>query len=329
MSAPEGNDELGRQVDDSMRLFQRSQVGPTELIAGVKPTRVVAVLDGSPQDEATIESAIHLRDVYNTETVLLDESPPNASMITGDGETTNNELAVAAVNRISGSRPLPRREGEPFESILAAVSAVDPDLVIVPCPLGRSLESLGADSTGTVADMLLARCPKPILFMRRETAHLQQAVQDVQMLVGAESHMHLRAAGWVFGLIGEGGKLSLNLVIDREHFENIRAIVEALHPEDDLDVSEFSRAMTETHKKLHTAMQRTANERNLSYALRPQTAEVAPPHPLDDDSQNLLVMSLEAGDQFNAGFVRDRLRRSPHPVLVITDPNKVFAQVDQ
>ena len=45
--------------------------------------------------------------------------------------------------------------------------------------------------------------------------------------------------------------------------------------------------------------------------------EVAPPNPLSESSKMLLVMPLEVDDRFEQGFVQDRIRRSPHPVLVV------------
>ena len=310
----EGTDDLGRQVDQTMRMFERSRVGSSETVTPVVPTRVLLILDGSNQDEASIAAAAHLRQRANTETVILDASQAS------DIDLGDNSLAIAAVDRITGSRSISRGPGEPYEAILAAAAQVDPDMLIVPCPLGRSIDSLGSDSTGTVADVLMARCTQPILFIRQPDHFLEAAAGRVRVLVGAEASLHQRAAAWAFGMIADHGEVTLNLVIDREHFENIRAIIEALHPEDDLDVSRFSEAMTQNHGSLHAAMSRTASGRGLNYRLIPQTAEVAPPHAASGVDPILMVMSLEAGDQFNAGFVRDRLRHSPHPVLVVTDP---------
>ena len=64
-------------------------------------------------------------------------------------------------------------------------------------------------------------------------------------------------------------------------------------------------------------MAKTASALGMSYQLRPIAGEVAPPNPLSESSKMLLVMPLEVDDRFEQGFVHDRIRRSPHPVLVV------------
>ena len=65
--------DLDREVDDSMRMFQRSQVGESAPITPIRPARVLLVLDGSSQDDTSIRSAAYLRDRFDVETLLLDD----------------------------------------------------------------------------------------------------------------------------------------------------------------------------------------------------------------------------------------------------------------
>jgi hypothetical protein len=137
------------------------------------------------------------------------------------------------------------------------------------------------------------------------------------MVVGAECDVASRAAAWLFGLASEKATITLNLVIEKEQFQNIRSIVEALSPETHLDSEQFGAALTKTHQAIHGAMAKTASAKGMNYSLRPQAGEVAPPNPLDNANKMLLVMPLEVDDRFGQGFVQDRIRRSPHPVLVV------------
>ena len=82
--------------------------------------------------------------------------------------------------------------------------------------------------------------------------------------------------------------------------------------------------MTRTHLSLHGAMAKTAKELARTYHLRPQAGEVAPPNPLKNTEKLLMVLPLEVDDRFGQGFVQDRIRRSPHPVLVV--PSHVKAE---
>ena len=110
--------------------------------------------------------------------------------------------------------------------------------------------------------------------------------------------------------------ITLNLVIEKENYENMRSIVEALHRRP-LEPEQFSDALTKTHQAIHGAMAKTAQELGMTYHLRPLAGEVAPPNPLGETNKMLLVMPLEVDDRFGQGFVQDRIRRSPHPVLVV------------
>ncbi|GAB5512486.1 universal stress protein [Rhodopirellula baltica] len=310
--------DLDRDVDDSMRMFERAKVGSATPMTPIRPSRVMLVLDGSPQDATSIETAKTLREEFNTETLVLDARDAAEPI---DAAT---EDAIQAARQMSGARAIARGEGEAFEVILQALRTHDVNMVIVPCPFGRSFERVGTDSVGTVMDVLLSRCPVPILVTRREDQVFQTCRGRVLLMAGSECDVESRAAAWAFGLASPGAEVSLNLVVEKEHFENVRSILEAIRPGETFDVDKLSDALAQSHTQLHAAMNATAREMKMSYALIPQAGELAPPHPLSDSTQQLLVMPLEVDDRFIQGFVNDRLRRSPHPLLIV--PGHVIAE---
>lgn len=314
MSDESTSNELDRDVDASMRMFEKSQVGPAAVISPIRPSRILVVLDGSSQDDASIASAKYLRDQFNVESVMLDARIPT---IGEDASQANEDLAAKRTSEVSGSRPIGRGEGDAHDVIVASVIQHDVDLVIVPSPFGRRFDEIGSDSVGTVMDVLLSRCPKPILVTRRDDQTLAQCSQSIRFIVSSECDVEMRAAAWAFGLLSEGGIVTLNLVVEKEQYENIRSIIEALDPEQTLDEEKFADALTKTHQKLHAAMAKSASAGGITYHLRPQAGEIAPPNPLNDSVQQLLVMPLEVDDRFTQGFVQNRIRRSPHPVLVV------------
>ncbi|MEM6365607.1 MAG: universal stress protein [Planctomycetota bacterium] len=305
----ENPSEFDRDVDDSMRLFQRANIGSAEPLPCIRPARVLAVMDGSDQDELCINTARELNETYNTETFFLDarDSPQQRQV----------DLGAAAAGKISGGRGILRPDGAAFDAILASLKTHHVDLVIVPCPFGRDFKQVGQDSVGTVMDVLLARCAVPILVLRREDQTFSIARRRVSVMVSAESDVGMRAASWALGLAADHAELSLNLVVEKEHFENVRSIVEAMHPDESLSAAQLGDVMVQTHQVLHAAISKSASERSLKYSLIPQAGELAPPNPLSDPKVQLLVMPLEVDDRFTQGFVQDRLRRSPHPVLVV------------
>jgi hypothetical protein len=308
VDAPQPN-ELHRDVDASMRMFERSKVGESAALSPIKPSRVMAVLDGSSQDQTTMASVAYLRETFNVETVVLDAR----DKLAGD----ETDLAIDAAGKVSGARPIVRGDGESYDAILAALDTHAVDLVLIPCPFGRSFEKIGTASAGTVIDVMLSRCPKPMLIVRRDDQPIGDCVQAVRVVVSGESDVEIKAAGWAFGMAAPDAVVSLNLVVEEEQYQNIRAIIKALTPETSVDLEAFSAAVTKTHATLHGAMAKTASAMNMTYELKPQAGEVAPPNPLNDRATMLLVMPIEVDDRFAQGFVQDRIRRSPHPVLVV------------
>lgn len=301
--------DLDRDVDASMRMFERSKVGNAASISPIRPSRVLLVLDGSPQDETSLDAASYLRSEFATETLVLDGRD--------DAVAATTDLAAERAAEVSGARPIKRLGGDSYDSILASLDEHAVDLLIIPCPFGRSFERVGVDSAGTVIDVLLSRSSKPMLVIRRDDQTLRDSANQVSMIIGAECDVESRAAAWAFGLASKSATVTLNLVIEKEQYENIRTILEALHPEASLEPEQFSDALTKTHQSIHGSMAKTASELGLSYRLRPLAGEVAPPNPLRESSKMLLVMPLEVDDRFGQGFVQDRIRRSPHPVLVV------------
>ncbi len=308
MSSESEPTDLDRDVDAAMRMFEKSKVGNSAPIIKKTPERALVVFDGSDQDASGLAAAKFLRERHDCEVYLLDARETKFDQL---------DLATQASDEVHEGRPLAQSEGESYDSILRAVSENKIDLLVVPCPFGRSFENVGADSVGTVIDVLLARCPAAMLVLRRDDQPLAECCQRVSMIVGSECDVEDKAAAWAFGFAGEKATVTLDLVVEKEQFENIRSIVEALSPDAQLDPEKFSDALTKTHQDIHGAMAKTASASGLSYSLRPQAGEVAPPNPLDDDSKLLLVMPLEVDDRFGQGFVQDRIRRSPHPVLVV------------
>ncbi|MCC9599334.1 universal stress protein [Stieleria sp. JC731] len=299
-------DDIGREVDAAMRMFEKSKVGEAAAITPIRPSRVLLVLDGSPQDQTGIESAVYLRTNFNTETLILDGRAAVA-----------DDLAIGVVDQITGSRPITNDAAESYEKILAALSSHDVDLAIVPCPFGRDFDKVGTDSAGTVIDVLLSRCPTAMLVTRRSDQSLANCTSHVAVVVGSECDVIQRSAAWAFGLSAEAATVDLNLVVEKEQFENIRSIVEALSEGSTLDTEAFTEALTKTYQSIHQAMAKTASSLGRSYHLRPLAGEVSPPSPLQNKDMLLIVLPLEVDDRYGQGFAHDRIRRSPHPVLVV------------
>lgn len=316
MADTESENEIGRDVDASMRLFERSNVGEASVVTPIRPSRILLVLDGSPQDDASIAAASTMRERFNTETIVLD-----ARDHAEGADTSEQNIAPERAAEVSGARPIARGEGEAYDVILSAVQTHEVDLVILPCPFGRPMEKIGTDSAGTVIDVMLARLKTAMLVIRRDDMRFVQCSESVAMVIGGECEAETLASRWAFGLAADGASVSLNLVLEKEAYQNMRSIFEAINPGTDFQTSDFSDALAKSHAGLHGSMAKTAAASSMSYRLVPIAGEMAPPNPLQDKHKMLIVIPLEADDRFTQGFAQDRIRRSPHPVLVVPNPN--------
>ena len=307
-------DDFSSDVDQSMRMFERSRVGEASAIAPIRPSRVMLVLDGSNQDAASIAAAATLREAFNVETIVLDAQGQDAHERGAHDQAAAGPSRAAshAAGQISGARAVARPTGEAFEAILAALQTHRVDLVIVPCPFGRSFEQIGIDSVGTVTDVLLGRCQTPMLIVRRDDQRLQSCRSRVAMLIASECDTATRAAGWCFGLVADRGEVSLHVIVEKEHYENLRSVLEAARPGETFDQSQVTEALTQSHAQLHGAMAQSTRP-GVTYAFRPSAGVSSPPNPLRSEVQQLLVMPLEVDDSAGRGFVTERIRRSPPP----------------
>ena len=314
--------DLDREVDESMRMFEQSQTGDVAVVEPRRPSRVLLVLDGSTQDPTSIAAAAWMRARFDTETLVLSvtEDSHESDVQTPDAFRSNQEIADQAAKQISGARVLARPESDrpvaAYDRILRHVADVDPDLTILPCPFGRDFESVGVDSAGTVVDVLLARMPKPMLIMR-SARELEPCSRNVRLITGSECDVLRQSAAWALGLVSDGGELSFHVVIEKEAFENLRSVLVALSPDQEIDAQAYGDALAKSHGRLHRELAKTAMRRDVRYEMKAEAGEVAPPNPLDDDRNMLLVLPIEVDDRFHQGFVQDRIRRSPHPVLVV------------
>jgi hypothetical protein len=297
--------DVDRLVDASMRMFERAKLGP---IAAIQPRSIQRVLicpDGSSQDTAVAEAADFLRSRFDPLVVQSLDAREHESA----GASTGPAAAA-----IPGVEPITAAGESAYDQILSAVETQQPDLVVLPCPFGREFESVGADSAGTVIDVLLRRSPVPLLVIRGPAQTLAAATRELVLVVGSENESEPAAAALALGLAASGSRLTLNLLVSQEQVENIRQLLGVLAPEQTIDREKLAGALAEAHAKLDMALHKAALEHGVQYRMDPQEDVT---YPDDRARQLLLVLPLERDDAFGHGFVQTRIRQSPHPLLVV------------
>lgn len=298
--------EVDRSLEDSMNLFRRAKVGKVAPVEPQHPEKILLVLDGSSQDPLGIALARNLHRRLECEVAVLDARE----------SVDSNELATQTAEELAGTA-LPKPQGDSFQQILDAVEASESQLIIVPCPFGRDLESVGPDSVGTVIDVLLARSPAPILVVRRPFEPGGKLFHRVLLTLAAENHVAPTAAAWAVGLVALETNRRLVLVLDKESCENIQSLMRSLAPELEVNIESLAAALAKTYTRLHRGLQKAATDIGFEYELTMQEDDPAMKVLDDETSHPLLVVALERTDHASQGYVQSRIRLSPNCVLVV------------
>ena len=299
--------KLDRAIEESMDLFNRARVGSVAAVDPRRPDSLLLALDGSSQDPFGIAVARRFRERFDCQLAVVDAREGDAS----------DDLAATVAGSLGG-RAEPKTSDDSFTQILAAVETSKCDLLITPCPYGRDLDAVGPDSAGTVIDVLLARSPVPILVVRRPYDPQGDLFRQVVMILTAENEAAPDAAAWAAGLIAPRGVLHLVLVLEREMYENIHALMQSIAPEMDVSIDSLSRALARNYMRLHRGLQKAAAKGGFEYKLKLQVeGESGTIAPEDAAHPTLRVLALERGDHISQGGVQARIRQSLHPVLVV------------
>lgn len=302
--------EVDRDVHDSIDMFTRAMVPGTVELAPRTPQKLLVALDGSSQDETALAIAAGLKKQFSSAVCVMDARD----------SADSNELAETAARKY-GATVLPKGTGDAFDQILEAVKQHNSSLVIVPCPFGRNIDNVGDDSTGTVIDVLLSRCPVPLLVVRQPWSPAEPPFQRVILSFAAENDAAPRAAEWALALTPKGGHLQLMLVVDEEAVENMRALLQNLDKQMDIDRQKFGEALQKSFIPLHRALQQATRSTGTPYELAVRQEGHLPAEELTRDPRHpLLVLGLERADHLSQGYVHDRIRYSANAVLVVPGP---------
>ncbi len=293
-----------------MDLFSRAKVGTVVPVEPRRPSTILLTLDGSSQDPFGIAIARHYRERFGCDISVVDAR---------EGDTAD-DLAPAVAQSLGG-RAEPKVLDDSFTQILTAAEHSQCDLLITPCPYGRDLETVGPDSAGTVIDVLLARSPVPILVVRKPYEPQGDLFHQIVMILTAENEAAPDAAAWATGLIAPHGVFHLVLILEREMYENVAALMQSIAPEMDVSVDSLSHALAHNYMRLHRGLQKAADLGDFSYNLKLQVEGEAGPIAAEDAARpTLRVLALERRDHVSQGSVADRIRQSLHPVLIACKP---------
>ncbi len=313
-----------RQVDAdlerSIDMFTRAQVGEVGQVDGVRPTRVLAAIDGSSQDLATALLTRQLAERLSCDVGFV--------LVTDDSEKHIDKQALDELTAISATEiQLPAEISQTsqtdenpanYDYILAVANDYQADLLVAPCPFGRDFESLGEDSTGTVVDVLTARWDGSLIVTRRPDATGRDPTNHLRIILTGENPAAEAAARLAVGLVQPNGRIELLLLVEKSFYEKFREALHSVQPGMDVSYEDLENALAQTYGRLHASLQMSAASVGFAYELLirhegdelPITPEDPKTHPA------LMVLGMEQSSLDSQGEVQEFIRRSPHPVLV-------------
>jgi hypothetical protein len=158
---PTSTDDM---LDLTIHRFQEALESKPLAIHPEPHNRALLAFDGSNQDPTVLGLAMAISPALGQEAkfeiVLASES----------GATPKQKASLEKAKEVLGDKIRaihePDRAIPAYGQILHAAQMANADLIIAPAPFLRDLEELGADSVGTVLDMLLARFSGTLLMVR-------------------------------------------------------------------------------------------------------------------------------------------------------------------
>ncbi len=299
----EPHHDVDHDVEASMAQFLKARIGKPPPLVPKQPKSLLLVLDGSSQDATAVELAAELKQRFSAELHVCD----------GREHFEGSGLADAVSKQLD-AKVLPKGSGAAFDQVLAAIVTTGCELVILPCPFGRDLVSVGSDSTGTVIDVLLERSSVPLLVVRQPGMKDLSSFLHLDFPLIGENEAAPEAAAWALGVCAPHADLELQLVLEHEVAENVRELMRNISPETDITEEQLTSALQQSCVRLHRSLETAAAELGFRYRLRTSVERESP-----DEVQEtgLLVLALERSDHLSEGYVHDKIRHSQRPVLVI------------
>ncbi len=276
--------ESAAHLNEDIGLFEAATHAAPVEIADPRATTIVAVLDGSDQDQS-------VRDLAE-------------AMAGGLG---------AGIEVVAG------RPG--VAEILSATAAQPGSLLVLPVPCGEDYRQLGNDSLGSVADQVLLKSTCPVLCVREplEAAGIPAALERIVVpVVHADEHAQ-RALGWAFQLTAAGGRIDLVAIADRSALSESSHLLPDGSDVARLDADQLSRAVTRDIGGLTSAAQKRAGSTGRTLHVETRVGQFVPLVLAELHGHPQLVICGTDREHSSPAFHRmvDLLAASAGPVLIV------------
>ncbi|MFN7131072.1 MAG: universal stress protein [Myxococcales bacterium] len=298
-------------LSESMGAFESALVKKQVQIRLPELKRVLVAIDRSNQERTAVRLAAGLAKRLDARIGVIYANEQAGERELSYAKMIAGELCAAPLKceseAIQTSGPLPSHQ------ILAAQERFKADLIIAPAPYLRDVGLLGDESLGSVADMLMAETPVPLLFVRHPVDDVEALFQRSLLAMTVHVEEAELAAGWAFRLLDKGGEISVQAVADAALMGEAARLLGTSDAQDVLERAEMREV-----GPLVAAIQKYAVDHDLQAHV---DVKVGNPVELAATAANdggRLVFMGAPSDRTHVAYhrVQDILLRSKNPVLV-------------
>lgn len=303
-----GRKDVQRFVEEQMETFEDALRPQVDLPTPPLGTLLLA-LDGSNQDRLVLGLGAALAERFHADLVVTCGFPEELG---GDLEAYLDAAVEELAQAGHPARRLVVQGEESFDMILAALGASQADLLVLPAPYFRDLESLGEDSVGTTLDVMLARARLPILVARHPDVEPGEALRHVRLAIFDDEPLSEAAAAWALHLARE--RLEVLALVEDEFVE----MVEEALAHEDIAEEELVEGLERSLVPLVSGVLRRAEAANLPCDVKYLRGDlVATIVGRTEEGPGLIVLrGYEARDRPGEKVAREVILRSRGPVLV-------------
>ncbi|MFQ5837905.1 MAG: hypothetical protein ACE5HJ_03890 [Thermoplasmata archaeon] len=305
-----GRRDVERIVEEQVEAFEEALLGKVDL-GEPRLKTILLALDRSNQDDMVMGLGSELSRRYSAALVVTGGFPD-------DLEEEARSYLSEAIRRLLKERvdatALWAPGEESFEKILWARQESEADMLVLPAPYFRDIESLGEDSVGTNLDVLLARSQVPLLVVRDPGLDPAAVLAHIHLAIFDDSLLSKGAAEWAL-LLAKGGRMDALALVEEEF---VGMVEEALAPEaiSDEDIGKrFARDLV----PLVSAVLRRCDEAGIPWDVEYATGDLVNTITKRvERRQGLIVLrGYEPHDRPGEKVAREVILRSRSPVMAV------------
>ncbi len=308
-----GKKDVERIVEEQVEAFEEALLGKLGLEVP-KVETILLALDRSNQDELVTTLGRVLSQRLSASLVVTGGFP---EALADEAEKYVSEVRQRLKAAGSDARVLWPTGEESFDKILRTVDEAEAELLVLPAPYFRELESLGAESVGTNMDVILARSPIPVLVVRGPEPQPEEVLGHLHLAVFDGSPLSKLAAEWAI-LLAKEGRLDTLAVVEEEFVEIME---EALAPEK-ITEEELAERLSRELIPLVSAVLRHCEEMEIPCDVKYVTGDLVEAILKRGDKKGgmIVLRGYEAHDRPWEKVARDVIPRSRAAVLVVKGP---------